>query len=1067
MLKKLSSQLAVCFYIIIINYPIHAMELSGSHEKYSKEEPSKKRKRTDSPDDGKPKKRGRTNYTTAFEHFQINGISNETLLEKVVENPHSCVPDSPDKKYRDALFFRIYKGIFPLYDVNYHVLANIVSQIRISKKMSDLDIFAWCLVRPIHYLQKIKGPLKTNVNKARKEIDEILAKKSAGDFNFYSLCWGIQRLNPSLGLEGINQVTLAHHANNGFASYLISQLKQEVPDINFFYERPLKPEAQKKLKEAFSNGYLHAAFVLGVHELQNYHFKTAFKYFKAAAEEHPDCQKFVADPMLAKLIAIRKGVKQENTTAQKEMALIYSGNAHKVIGPTNPLLTFLPINQDLAIDLFQKAISDDDADAQFEFAEFLSLNIDLHQKFPNLSIKLFNQAANSGHISACKLLAPIAYSNFEFDRALELYKIFKKNKDKPTLDAPQLPIPSGAGLAARFAATPEGALSIFSNTMFIEEMNLYERTLKDDPIALKELGEKLLYRLAPYLKAKSFLERALNLGCKEALLPLADISYRFEQYADIGEIKEKYLSIVNFMPHAHSRLGSIALFEGNVEAAVEHFRTACQSNDPLGLARCDDPGFKLLEIYLSQEPLKKYFLAKIFYNEQHRKDVLNKNGESQLIWSFRDNLPRAVLLLEELRGELQRTDIENMTLVCELLRNIFTSSALKDINRARELLFQLDELGNAEATMSLALAYRGHNNDYGIAQDDAQFLKYLQKAADRNHHKALLPLLAIYCGGGVRYQIIADKFQALKYAILWKKHPQTVLLDPDRERLVSKCFTDVFLRTQKPTDKDATWTKEQESILDSLKILAVGHDKGHPDATLTSELENFINAHLCFCALFNQSGLKDVFTTCSYASKSYSEISTCAKDLIDFIMLLHKNINNPGFLVTSIIPKDKATLEMLFSNPDYLPVEKTANLYESDEIQKIITNIKKLPRLLKELQHKNTYALCLLEKYKELDNATIELFLEALSLDISDSSHHDYIKSIFGHIMTQDNKNWSKEERLVWAKEMLNNIQEYCSDDVISLIEDTTKEIFEAYRNSEQYRNKIFQEANPFLFGQW
>ena len=182
---------------------------------------------------------------------------------------------------------------------------------------------------------------------------------------------------------------------------------------------------------------------------------------------------------------------------------------------------------------------------------------------------------------------------------------------------------------------------------------------------------------------------------------------------------------------------------------------------------------------------------------------------------------------------------------------------------------------------------------------------------------------------------------------------------------------------------------------------------------------------------------------------------------IEQLMLnIHDNIHKPGFAVNNFEPIDADIAKHIRDNPDCFPVEKAQFLFYP-ELNNLFMKAHELNNLLKNLNQKSSDALNLLCEFKEKEANSIKDILKAISLVNKDL--HDYIKATFGLLIDENIPKWSKEERVVWIQKMLEEMQEYSRDEVINFLEGLIKRLETFLLETQDYRNRLFKEANPFL----
>lgn len=1007
-----------------------------------------KRKRSTAPNDKsaeRDQELEQRNYADRFKEYEIDAtICNADVIENAKLAWQDFHLDPEKKKYRDALFYRLYAGIIPLSDIIDFDLSQVITRIHVSKKMSDLDLFAWCVLRATHYFYGEKGPLKKEITHSREALNKILQNKVDNDASkdsFYQLCWGLQHISPSEGTKAKKYIKAACKDQNGFSAFILSKITEK------FGKNNMSSIITKYMIRASRFGYQHGNYLLGERYLYLGDNKRGQYYIEKGAKLKEEYSEGLFNNAgYKKFSIIYNKVKQNDSQAQLDMANILMGDQEKILGDF-PLTLFTSVED--ARKVLLKSEARGNAEAMYDLAMLVledssdSGNSDRSQEVKEAWERVEN-AANLGHMKTISYLARIAYNSFDFEKALTLYKRYQAQTDQDSIDV----------------------LSIFYNQNFQEVMDIYERTLMDDPIAMNILGIFFLNKNQPSRSEECFLH-ALELGCKEAAYYLGEIYFQ-KQNQDIVRARQMYLVAADKVPEAFTKLAQIALMQGELEEAIKYCHHATQHDLSDVLQITTDPVYlKLVEMLsLDDSILININLGNIFINEQSRVEVLGDLKDSGVFTAIPYNVNKALQLWESVIQMLPSKDDTvnfsdfwekyNIMIICNNLYLNYTSvQQVQNLHRAKELLELMEEMGDGGAAYILAMAHSMVPNNLGIAVLNPDLAStYLHKAAARNHLEVLRLLTIAYVSGNAKFNILADNFEALKYATLWFKHlPADQRNNPQNIMLYKKVLSKIFSNFN--YNNVGEMTNEQRQTLDSF---VTGE---------TSDLVNLQNlqaSYLFFLDQFKDNVMTNSFKSCPAIIELCLNIAEGSGDLQKLMTVFHENIDKPGFLVGGLGPRSKEIRDQIRKNPDCFPIEKTPFLFGYKDI---IEDSQKLDGLffnLKKFASWNNNVLNLLEQYGDKNVDTINLVLEVLSLNKDARGLYEYAKAIFETIFMNDHATWTQDKRLEWAKNMLKEMQEaYCSEEIITSLNESKENFYKIMRDTVPHRNKIFKEANSFL----
>lgn len=740
-------------------------------------------------------------------------------------------------------------------------------------------------------------------------------------------------------------------------------------------------------------------------------------------------------------------MRQNDPEAQLHMANLLFGNQKEILGDF-PLVVYK--SDEKARKLLMKSEALGNAEAMFNLA-MLSLSVEIAFRRSQVSqdilvesIERLEKAASLGHIKAISYLARIAFESLDLEKSRTFYKKYQARTNQDCIDAS----------------------SIFNDLEFQEIMDIYERAIMDDPVALMDLGWYFMKK-GKYDHSKNSFLRSLDLGCQEVAYYLGEIYFQ-QQNSDIAKAKQMYLTAVAQVPEASLKLGQIALMEGEFEEAIKYYNLATQHGLPGALQITTDPVYeKLVELVSLDDPiLKNINLGKIFYNEEARFDVLGYFKNSVVFKSISYDVHKAMQLWENgLQMLLSVDDTATFSSLCEKYNIIKICRTLHDqyINvpqfhnpqRAKELLELMEEkLEDGDSAYLLAKAHSEVPNNLGIAVLNPDLASsYLHKAAARNHLRALNLLTTAYVEGEAKFNILADNFVALKYATLSFKHlPVYQRNIPQNIMFYKSVLSNIFISGNSRNVSEMT--DEQRQTLNSFVT---------GERSDLVNLKNIQDAYLYFSGLFTDKNLKKSFNLCPAVTELCLSIADGSGDLQKLMSAFHENIDKPGFVVGCMKPKNQEISDKLRGNLDYFPVDKTQFFFDYKDIVGDLQKIDKLVFNLWIFGKCNNYVLNLLEQYGNRDTATIQLVLEVLSLNTAELGLYRYAKAVIETVFMNDHMTWPQDERLEWAKTTLKDMQEYCSADVVTLTKESVESFNKIMRDTISHRNKKFKEANPFL----
>jgi TPR repeat protein len=1012
MLKRISF---IFLYLII-----------GSFSALAMDPPNRKRIRDNSDENcEKPKRRKiEDNYTSQFSNFEIDIlVTNDDLIQNAL-NPEKT-------NYRHALLYRIYAGLIPVLQISYEDLNSIVSRIRISKKMSDLDIWGWSLLASHRYLAGKVGERKKNIIEATEKLSSILEKKLEESPNnpFYSLCLGLLKLNPAKSQERVSHVRLAAKHGNGFAAFVLAEINNKAILARKKHLGNLEGEKENFLRLASKSGYLYANFILGQEYLNEGDYDAALFYFKRGMKKKQvHCVQIWNDPLYNFPSVNKKSKYNPKALFAKAQALLASKNRLE------------PEIFHEAEKFLLKSAALGNADAAYALGE-LYLTHPAASAHDQLSaFETIKQAAKVGHMKALSFMGFKAFGNLDFDTCLSWYKKWLSN---PHHD--------------------DEADVFFHGPDIAQVLADYKNALNLDPVACKNFALFILRNINRFEKSPLDLAEKLlisayeNNNCLESAYQLGCI-YNDPKSPHYNSERAQYLlreaaKKPELYKNAHAQLTWMAFLQGEIEEAL---RLIAQAD--LETFKNNPVVAKLEEIVALSGAEKFYQLGAIFVGGIIKSQVLGDYQEDLVFINLLTS-PLKSIELWEMALELSLLEPPMFEKYADkLLHQLFefyTKPDSQNPEMAKVLLEKLAKLDNAPACMLLARSYAGQQfNNLSITElDHLLAFGYLKQAADKLYPEALMLMFKFYVSGSEKFNIQINNFEALKYGTLWYEK-LSAELQIQHKMLYRKSILKLCTFSFLPTKKDTLLTDEQCNILDSF----IGEDDGPLE-----NLSNLYDAFTFLSGLFTSHKLKETFcdTKNHFGATRCQHIANLTQDLSALLKTINKNITRPGFLITMMNPRTTEILDKLKDNPELFPISKTSLLFK-DEINPLIESINMLISLLGDLNQKNVFILNLLEKFGD-DERTIKTLLEGLSM-MPDINTYDYAQSILTTVFSNEHPDWPKNERLTWAKKQLKDMQEYCSKEIVSFLKDLSDKIILLIKDTEDYRNTVFYNQNNFLF---
>jgi len=998
------------------------MDLSKAASKQGVNNKKKRSREKNSEDKQAPKKRklDTPNYANKFSNFEIDpAISNSDIITNAkIKSPQR-------KKYRNALLYRIYAGHISILDISYDDLTDIVSKINIDdENISDLNILAWSFLSSYRYLAGMIGNVKKEVRESRKKLSELLEKKLLNSPNdpFYSLCFGLQKINPNKSEERFSHISIAAQGGNGFAAYIISETIKKKIHVKNSLE--LECELEKFLRQAANLGYLYAHVILGKNYLNEGNYDSAKFYFKRGAKRgQHDCLVWYKNPLYKFSELDRQAKEDPSVQLKKAQVLLNYSRDEKVYSE--------------AVKLLKSSIAAGSNDAAYVLAQAIYNNHASSKDEKLLADKLYEEAAQAGQKDASLLIAQKAFYSLNFGLSLSIFK-------------------SWQGILDFNGVHPD----------FEKLMGYYEKSNNQDLSACKDLGIYLFYNQNVFSQpvldyAEALLIKSLEGGFPESALQLGLVC----RNRDLNKAKQLLSQASTSLPMAYRYLGFIALQEGNIEDAIKIFHQAGDFAQDI----YQDPVFKKLEGYTRLPAVARSLAFNfILINEAMKKSSLGNFEQSLVFKSIGANPTKALAVFEKNlascspspEGDQSPCSLFELKKTLAGLCYIYSIPGFHDAQKMKQALEKASELGDAHSCNILGRSYAGTlSTNIKITEANPELASfYLHKAANLNHMPALEALGGLYLDGSEAYHVIPNKLEALKYSTLCYK--QLSLADQqaaNNKNMYHRALSNFFLYYPKNINAHALIADQQCDILDTFVS---------GDMPVFAQLDNLRNAFLFYTAMFNDHDLKECINSsqCNYGADTCSEIAKSALDFGFLLKLFNKSIVEPGFLVSTLAlsPDAKDATSELHKNLDYFPIKKTPFLFK-EWLSPFFSSALNLPKLLGELEKRNACALKLLEKFGNSDEATIDIVLDAYSV-APDAQNFDYAKSILQTVFANNDQDWSRADRLAWAKKTLKEMQEYCSGDIVSFINETLRNLIAIEEDTQEYRDRIFIEANPFLF---